>query len=64
MGQVFTAKELKEIIEKDGWELVNVKGSHYKFRHKIKSGSVTIPFHKKDIKKGTANSVLKQAGLK
>ena len=64
MGQVFTAKELIKILEKDGWELIGVNGSHYKFKHSIKPGHVTIPFHKKDIKKGTANSVLKQAGLK
>ena len=64
MGQVFTPKELRDMIEKDGWKLIKVKGSHYKFKHKTKQGSVTIPFHKKDIKKGTANSVLKQAGLK
>jgi predicted RNA binding protein YcfA (HicA-like mRNA interferase family) len=29
-----------------------------------KPGKVTIPFHAKDIPKGTENSILKQAGLK
>jgi predicted RNA binding protein YcfA (HicA-like mRNA interferase family) len=31
---------------------------------KSKQGKVTIPRHSKDIKKGTANSILKQAGMK
>jgi len=33
-------------------------------KHRVKQGLVTIPVHNKDIKKGTANSILKQAGLK
>lgn len=32
--------------------------------HCSKGGKVTIPNHKGDIPKGTANSILKQAGLK
>ena len=30
----------------------------------INHGKITIPNHKGDIKKGTLNSILKQAGLK
>ena len=33
-------------------------------KHKTKTGKVTIPKHKGDVKKGTLNSILKQAGLK
>jgi predicted RNA binding protein YcfA (HicA-like mRNA interferase family) len=64
MGQVYTAKELRKLIEADGWYLVNQEGSHAQFSHKTKTNRVTIPMHNGDINKKTANSILKQAGLK
>jgi predicted RNA binding protein YcfA (HicA-like mRNA interferase family) len=29
----------------------------------MKSGIVTVPFHRKDLKRGTLKSILEQAGL-
>lgn len=55
---------LKRMLEKDGWVLDRVKGSHHQFKHPVKTGVVTLPHPKKDIPKGTANAILKQAGLK
>ena len=52
-------KELERIILEDGWVFKMQTGSH-----PTKPGKVTIPFHCKDIPKGTENSILKQAGLK
>lgn len=51
-------------IEKDGWVLVSVKGSHHQYKHPTKKGRVTIPHPKKDLHIKTVNSILKQAGLK
>jgi predicted RNA binding protein YcfA (HicA-like mRNA interferase family) len=39
-------------------------GSHYYYKHPTKPGKVSIPFHDKDLKIKTLNSILKQAGLK
>ena len=64
MGIVFTCKKLIKLIEKDGWIAVRQDGSHCHFKHPVKNGIVTIPVHNKDIKKGTANNILRQAGLK
>lgn len=64
MGNTYKAAELQKMIEKDGWVLVNTRGSHRQFKHPTKPGKVTIPFHSSDIDKKTANSILKQAGLK
>ena len=61
---VYTPKEIIKLIEKDGWYLVGVEGSHHQFKHPVKKGKVTIPVHSKDLKKGLVNSILKQAGLK
>lgn len=58
------AKELEKLLFSDGWVIKNQKGSHRQYIHPEKSGKVTIPFHNGDIDKGTADSILKQAGLK
>ncbi|MBD5554873.1 MAG: type II toxin-antitoxin system HicA family toxin [Roseburia sp.] len=57
-------REMEKIILADGWELKSQEGSHRHYTHPVKSGKVTIPFHCKDIPKGTEISILKQAGLK
>jgi predicted RNA binding protein YcfA (HicA-like mRNA interferase family) len=44
---------------------VRVKGDHRHYHHPIKRGIVTIAGHSgDDMKAGTLNSILKQAGLK
>jgi predicted RNA binding protein YcfA (HicA-like mRNA interferase family) len=64
MGEVYTVKELTALIENDGWHFFNQEGSHCHYKHTEKKGKFTIPKHNKEIKKGTANNILKQAGLK
>lgn len=52
-----TPKEAEKIIKQAGWYLVSVEGSHHHYKHREKSGKVTIPFHKKpkDLSKKTLN---------
>lgn len=57
-------REMEKIILDDGWVLKAQVGSHRHYTHPNKLGKVTIPFHCKDISKGTEISILKQAGLK
>jgi predicted RNA binding protein YcfA (HicA-like mRNA interferase family) len=58
-------RDVIRLIERDGWYLVTVKGSHRQFKHSGKKGRVTIAGHLgDDLAKGTLNSILKQAGLK
>jgi predicted RNA binding protein YcfA (HicA-like mRNA interferase family) len=64
MGITYTCKELVRMIEADGWYVVHTKGSHRKYRHPVKNGYVTIAFHNGVVNPKTANSILKQAGLK
>lgn len=58
------SRALIKKLETDGWELVRVTGSHHHYRHPSKPGMVTVPHPKKDLRKGTEASILKQAGLK
>lgn len=57
-------REMEKIILDDGWVFKSQEGSHRHYVHPTKPGKVTIPFHSKDLPKGTENSIRKQAGLK
>ena len=58
-------KDIIRQVEKDGWFIVRIKGSHRQFRHPVKRGLVTIPGHlNDDVAKGTLSSIFKQADLK
>lgn len=57
-------RDMEKVILADGWVLKSQVGSHKQYVHPIKPGKVTIPFHGKDIPRGTENAILKQAGLK
>lgn len=59
-----TVREVKRLIEADGWVYKTTRGSHDQYVHPTKPGKVTIPNHGGDIPAGTLNSILKQAGLK
>lgn len=58
-------KDIIKLIEVDGWYLVSTEGSHRQYKHPTKRGRVTVAGKPSDeVKKGTLNSILKQAGLK
>ena len=57
-------KHIINLVEKDGWYLVRIAGSHRHYKHPSKKGVVTIAGHPSmDMAKKTLNCVLKQAGL-
>jgi predicted RNA binding protein YcfA (HicA-like mRNA interferase family) len=56
-------REIIRLLERDGWRLHSVKGSHHHFKHPVKKGKVTVPFHTRDLPPSTLASILKQAGL-
>jgi len=49
-------------LEKSGFQLVSVKGSHHKFKNGVRI--VIVPHPKKDLPMGTARAIAKQAGWK
>ena len=57
-------KEIERMILRDGWVLKDQTGSHRQYVHPVKKGKVTIPFHRKELRKKLENQILKQAGLK
>ena len=58
-------RDVLTMLQKDGWYLVVIEGSHRQFKHGVKSGRVTVAGHPgDDLAPGTLNSILKQAGLR
>jgi predicted RNA binding protein YcfA (HicA-like mRNA interferase family) len=59
------AKQVEKVVKEKGWFFDRQTGSHKIYKHKHLKGIVVIPFDgKKDLTKGTLNSILKQAKLK
>lgn len=58
-----TAKQVIKILEHHGFALDHTTGSHYIFYHFESKRRVTVPFHRKDLPKGTLYSILKEAGI-
>jgi predicted RNA binding protein YcfA (HicA-like mRNA interferase family) len=58
------SRELIKLLQADGWQLKRTRGSHHRFAHPTKPGTVTVPHLKKDLGKGLVQAIRKQAGLK
>ena len=62
-----TYRDLIRLLKDDGWYADHQTGSHIIFRHPTKPGSVVLTGGGKaarDVPPGTANAILRQAGLK
>ncbi len=60
-----TVRLLIKLIQDDGWYLVRTRGSHRQFKHPMKNGTVTVAGKlSADVRPGTLNNVLRQAGLR
>lgn len=57
------SKDLIKELEKAGWILVRIKGSHHQFKHPDHKLPLTVPHPKKDLGKGLVLAIKKQAGL-
>jgi len=56
-------REVIAALEKAGFVVVRVKGSHYQLRNPESGRRVTVPFHGGDLSKATTGSILSQAGI-
>lgn len=59
-----TPKQIIALLEQNGFVQTRSNGSHRFYEHPKTKKATVVPFHNKELKKGTENSILKQAGLK
>ncbi|MGL5076621.1 MAG: type II toxin-antitoxin system HicA family toxin, partial [Waterburya sp.] len=53
------SREVISRLKKDGWELVNIRGSHHQYKHPHKKNKITVPHPKKDLPIGTLKNIFK-----
>lgn len=57
-------REVIRMLERDGWLLIRIRGSHHHFKHRVKKGVVTVPGRPSDdLAPGTYSSILRRSGL-
>ena len=59
-----SGKELARVLERHGWKLARVSGSHHIYTKAGRTERLSVPIHSnKSIKTGLLKHLLKQAGL-
>ncbi len=58
-----TPQKIIKVLEKKGFVLDRIKGSHHIYYHPEMKRKVIVPLHKRDLPKGTLLEILKQAGI-
>jgi len=56
-----TSRDIISRLKAEGWEIVNIRGSHHQYKHLQRGGRVTVPHPKKDFPRGTLRSIFQQA---
>ena len=60
---VLTPQTVIRILEKHGFVLDRVKGSHHIYFNPATRKRAVVPLHKKELPRGTLLEILKQAGI-
>jgi len=58
-----TPQKIIKILEKKGFVLDRIKGSHHIYYNSETKKRVIVPLHKRDLPKGTLLEILKQADI-
>ena len=58
-----SGKALARLVERHGWKLLRIHGSHHIYGRTGSRMRLSIPVHSKPLKSGLLNHLLKQAGL-
>jgi predicted RNA binding protein YcfA (HicA-like mRNA interferase family) len=62
--KAISGKELCRLLERNGWYLVRVHGSHHLYHKLGDPVLISVPVHgNKPLKKGTLNAILQKAEL-
>jgi predicted RNA binding protein YcfA (HicA-like mRNA interferase family) len=62
--RVLSGREVRSILEANGFSLARMKGSHIIMQRKTETGSVTVPVpDHKQLAPGTLASIIRQSGL-
>jgi predicted RNA binding protein YcfA (HicA-like mRNA interferase family) len=57
------SRKVIKALERGGFVVHHVSGSHHIMRHSDGGRRVTVPFHSRDLKTGTLHRIIKDAGF-
>jgi len=61
---ILSAKEVMRKLQRGGFKLLHVKGSHHFFHNAVSNCTTSVPLHGgKDIGRNLLRKIIKQAGL-
>ena len=58
-----TSADLIRELQRAGWKLDRVRGSHHVFKHPARAGHVVVPHPKKELGRGLVQAIRYQAGI-
>jgi predicted RNA binding protein YcfA (HicA-like mRNA interferase family) len=59
-----SGKQVIAALEKEGWYVKRVRGSHHVLRHSSIPDAIPVPVHgNREVKRGTLASILRAAGV-
>ena len=58
-----TPRQAVRALERCGWQLDRVKGSHHVYRHPQHRHRVVVPMHARDLARGTLNAIIDASGV-
>ena len=58
-----TSADLIREMQRAGWQLDRVNGSHHIYKHPLRRGIVVVPHPKKDLGLGLVRAIRRQAGI-
>lgn len=61
--KIVTGREFAKALERRGWTLARVNGSHHIYKAPAGFGTVSVPIHNKDLLIGTQRTLMRQSGL-
>jgi predicted RNA binding protein YcfA (HicA-like mRNA interferase family) len=60
----YSSREVKRILEANGWFIVHIVGDHFQFKHPTIKGKVTLTHPVKDVAIHIMKDIEKKTGLK
>jgi predicted RNA binding protein YcfA (HicA-like mRNA interferase family) len=59
-----SSRDIKRRLEKEGWVLERIAGSHHVFKHPQSAETIVLPHPKKDLGAGLVSAIYKKANWK
>jgi len=56
-----SSRDIRRRLERDGWLLERVAGSHHIFKHPNSRETIVLPHPRKDLGRGLVRAIYKQA---